>query len=200
NTKPRQAEQALRGLKDLVTCGVAPRRLLNDHCPVCEFRQRCHAQAVQEDNISLLRGMGEKEVNRYARKGISTVTQLSCTFRLRKRGKRVKTQQRPHYFALQALALREKKIYILGTPILPTAPMRLYLDCEGDPERGFVYLIGLTVVRDGEEMHYSFWADNEAEEKSIFQEFLNTVAQYPGSPIFCYGNYERAFLRRMRKA
>ena len=101
NPDHRKAEQVLRGLKDMATSGLPPRLLLNDHCPVCEFRQRCHEQAVQEDNITLLRGMGEKEVNRYARKGISTVTQLSCTFRLRKRGKRVKTQQRPHYFALQ---------------------------------------------------------------------------------------------------
>jgi predicted RecB family nuclease len=108
NPDYRKAEQVLRGLKDMATSGLLPRLVLNDHCPVCEFRQRCHDQAVQEDNITLLRGMGEKEVNRYARKGISTVTQLSCIFRMRKRGKRVKTQQRPHYFAL-----REKKIYVL---------------------------------------------------------------------------------------
>jgi predicted RecB family nuclease len=199
NPDHRKAEQVLCGLKDLATSGLPPRLLLNDHCPVCEFRQRCHEQAVEEDNITLLRGMGEKEVNRYARKGISTVTQLSCTFRLRKRGKRVKRQQRPHYFALQALALREKKIYVLGTPILPTAPVRLYFDCEGDPERGFVYLIGLTVVVDAEERHYFFWADNEAGEKSIFKQFLDVVARYPGSTLFHYGSYERAFLRRMRK-
>jgi predicted RecB family nuclease len=199
NPDHRKAEQVLRGLKDMATSGAPPRLLLNDHCPVCEFRQRCHEQAVQEDNITLLRGMGEKEVNRYARKGISTVTQLSCTFRLRKRGKRVKTQQRPHYFALQALALREKKIYVLGTPILPAAPVRLYFDCEGDPKRGFVYLIGLTVVGSGEERHYSFWADNEAEERSVFKQFLDVVARYPNSTLFYYGSYERAFLRRMRK-
>jgi predicted RecB family nuclease len=63
------------------------------------------------------------------------------------------------------LALREKKIYVLGTPMLPTVPVRLYVDCEGDPERGFVYLIGLTVVGGGEEKHYSFWANSEVEEK-----------------------------------
>jgi len=199
NPDHRKAQQVLRELKDLATSGLPARLLLNDHCPVCEFRQRCHEQAVQEDNITLLRGMGEKEVNRYARKGISTVTQLSCTFRLRKRGKRVKTQQRPHYFALQALALRERKIYVLGTPILPTAPVRLYFDCEGDPEKGFVYLIGLTVVGSGEERHYSFWADDEAEERSIFQHFLDVVARYPDSTLVYYGSYERAFLRRMRK-
>src|SRR5262249_38293233 len=128
-----------------------------------------------------------------------TVTQLSCTFRMRKRGKRVKTQQRPHYFALQALALREKKVYVLGTPSLPKAPVRLYCDCEGDPERGFVYLIGLTVVGGGEEKHYSCWADSEAEERSAFRQFLDVVARFPDAVLFYYGSYERTFLRRMRK-
>jgi predicted RecB family nuclease len=199
NPDHRQAEQVLRGLKELATSASPPRLLLNEHCPMCEFRQRCHEQAVQEDNITLLRGMGEKEVNRYARKGISTVTQLSCTFRMRKRGKRVKTQLRPHYFALQALAVREKKIYVLGAPKLPDGPVRMYLDCEGDPERGFIYLIGLTIVEGGEERHFSFWADKEAEEMSIFKQFLDTVARYPDFALFSYGSYERAFLRRMRK-
>jgi predicted RecB family nuclease len=199
NPDHRKAEQVLRGLKALASPGSPPSLLLNDHCPVCEFRGQCQAQAVQEDNITLLRGMGEKEVGRYARKGISTVTQLSCTFRMRKRGKRVKTQQRPHYFALQALALRDKKVYVLGTPSLPKAPVHLYFDCEGDPERGFVYLIGLTVVGVGEERHYSFWADCEAEERSAFGQFLDVVARYPSSTLFYYGSYERAFLRRMRK-
>jgi predicted RecB family nuclease len=199
NPGHRPAEQVLRELLDMVTSASPPRLLLNEHCPVCEFHQRCRGQAVQEDNITLLRGMGEKEVSRYARKGITTVTQLSCTFRMRKRGKRVKTQQRPHYFALQALALREKKVYVLGTPSLPKPPTRLYFDCEGDPERGFVYLIGLTIVGDEEERHYSFWADTEAEERSAFGQFLDMVARYPGSTLFYYGSYERAFLRRMRK-
>ena len=89
-----------------------PKLILNDHCQVCEFRQRCHDQAVQEDNISLLRGMGEKEFKRLNRKGIFTIAQLSCIFRLRKRGKRVKRQHHPHYFALQAAAIRDKKIYV----------------------------------------------------------------------------------------
>src|SRR5262249_40183463 len=80
----RQAEQVLRGVKDIAASASPLGLLLNEHCSVCEFRKRCHELALQEDNITLLRGMGAKEVNRYARKGISTVTQLSCTFRLRK--------------------------------------------------------------------------------------------------------------------
>src|SRR3954464_4717914 len=41
---------------------VAPKLLLNDHCPICEFRPKCRAQAMKEDHLSLLRGLGEKEI------------------------------------------------------------------------------------------------------------------------------------------
>ena len=58
----RQAEQVLDEVKRLQQGGEPPRLILNDHCQVCEFRQRCRNQAVQEDNISLLRGVGEKEI------------------------------------------------------------------------------------------------------------------------------------------
>ena len=68
--------------------GEPPRLMLNDHCQVCEFRQRCHCQALKEDNLSLLRAVGEKEVKAFARKGIFTITQLSHTFRPRRKGKR----------------------------------------------------------------------------------------------------------------
>ena len=73
NPDPRKAERLLWDLQPSREAGP-PRLVLNDHCQVCEFRQRCHDQAVQEDNLSLLRGLGEKEVNGYARKGILTLT------------------------------------------------------------------------------------------------------------------------------
>jgi len=60
--------------------------------------------------------MGEEEVKKYARKGILTVTQLSHTFRPRRRGKSVARRSSHRYHALQALAIRDKKIYVFGTP------------------------------------------------------------------------------------
>ena len=72
NADLRRTERLLREVKEMVGAESPPRLILNDHCQVCEFRQRCHDQAVKEDNISLLRGMGEKEVKSYARKGIFT--------------------------------------------------------------------------------------------------------------------------------
>jgi predicted RecB family nuclease len=195
----RRAEQALAEIRQAQASGAAPRLRLNDHCKVCEFRKRCHAQAVEDDDISLLQGLGEKEVGRYNRKGIFTLTQLSCTFRPRRRGKRVKKTSYAHYAALQALAIREKKTFVYGSPSLPEKPVRIFLDVEGYPERGFVYLIGMIVCDRGAETCHSFWADGPGQEQRMFEEFLDAVGRYEDFSLFHYGSYERAFLRRMRK-
>src|SRR5205085_8694661 len=64
----------------------------------------------------------------------------------------------------------------------------------------FVYLIGVVVVEGVEEKRYSFWADDKEQEGEIFQKFLEVVGRYDDFLAFCYGGYERAFLKRMRKA
>ena len=84
NPHRRNAERVLQELKEMAGAESPPRLLLNDHCSVCEFHEGCNEQAVKEDNLSLLLGMGEKEVGAYNRKGFFTVTQISHTFRYRK--------------------------------------------------------------------------------------------------------------------
>jgi predicted RecB family nuclease len=195
---PRKAELLLRDLQQPREAGP-PRLVLNDHCQVCEFRRRCHDQAVQEDNLSLLRGLGEREVRAYARKGILNLTQLAHTFRPRRKGKRSVRLTHHRYHALQALAIRDKRVYLFGTPEVADAPVRIYLDIEGVPDEGFVYLIGMTVVEDGSERHLSFWADSRDEESVVFERFLAEVGKYPDARLYCYGSYERGFLKRMRK-
>ena len=180
NADLRRTERLLREVKEMVVAESPSRLILNDHCQVCEFRQRCHDQAVKEDNISLLRGMGEKEIKRYARKGIFTVTQLAHTFRPRRRGRRAPPKENHRYHALHALAVRDKRVYVFGTPQLPDAPVHVYLDIEGNPEEGFDYLVGMIVVVGDKEQRFSFWADSRDQEDRIFDQFLETVARLPG--------------------
>ena len=195
---PRKAERLLDEFRRMRTAETPPRLVLNNHCPVCEFRQRCHQQATQEDSISLLRGMKEKEVRAYARKGIFTVTQLAHTFRPRRKGKRALQKVR-HSHPLQALAIRDRMTYVLGSPELPNAPVRVYLDLEGEPEEGVVYLIGALVVTSTAETWYSFWADGREQEADIFERLLDVVRPHADFRVYCYGSYELAFLRRMEK-
>jgi predicted RecB family nuclease len=199
STDLRKAERLLREVEQSREVG-APRLFLNDHCQVCEFRRRCHDQAVREDSLSLLRGLGEKEVAGYARLGILTLTQLAHTFRPRRKGKRAAPRTHHRYHALQALAIRDKRIYLFGTPEVPVAPVRIYLDIEGLPDEGFVYLIGMTVVGGGAERHLAFWADTRDQEPEILRRFLEEVSRHTDARLYCYGTYERTFLKRMRKA
>jgi predicted RecB family nuclease len=195
----RQAEQVLDEVKRLQASGEAPRLTLNRHCQVCEFRQRCHEEAVKADDISLLGGVGEKELGKLNRKGIFTLTQLACTFRPRKRNKRVKRTGNPHYAALQALALREKKVHVYGTPDIPRKRVQVFLDAEGSEDGGFAYLLGALVVEGGRQTMHSFWADSPAEEVQAFDAFLDLLDGRDDFVLFHYGSYERKLLRRMRK-
>jgi hypothetical protein len=195
----RQAEQILDELKRLHAGGELPRLTLNGHCPQCEFRQRCRTQAEKTDDISLLGGVGDKQLRRFYRKGIVTLTQLSCTFRPRKRGKRVKRTDRHRDAALQALAIREKKVYVYGTPELPCRPVEVFLDAEGNEEGSFVYLLGVIVVEGDSQTRRSLWADSPAEEVQVFDAFLDVLEGHDDFTLFHYGTYEKALLQRMRK-
>ena len=68
---------------------IPPLLVLNQHCAACEFQARCHQIAVEKDDLSLLSGMTAKEMKQQHSKGIFSVTQLSYTFRARRKPKRL---------------------------------------------------------------------------------------------------------------
>jgi hypothetical protein len=195
----RQAERVVDEIKRLQEGGELPRLTLNGHCQVCEFRQRCRRQAEEADDISLLGGVGEKELSRYHRKGLFTLTQLSCTFRSRKRGKRVKRRNYNHYAALQALAIREKKVHVYGTPDLPCKKIHVFLDAEGSEDSSFAYLLGVLFVEGDLQNMHSLWVDGPDQEVQAFDAFLDLLDGREDFVLFHYGSYERKLLRRMRK-
>jgi predicted RecB family nuclease len=194
-----KAEQLLRDMKKGIGLEQPPPLMLNDHCHICEFRQRCYEQAIQEDTLSLLRGMSGKEIKGYNRKGIFTVTQLAHTFRPRRKSKRARQETHQRSSALQALAIRDQRIYVIGQPTLLQKPVQMYFDIESNPDAGFVYLIGLIVVENGTEHHSTFWADRKEQESTVFEQFIAEVCRHEDFVVFCYGNYDRAFLKRMRQ-
>ncbi len=157
-----------------------PPLVLNDHCQVCEFRRRCLEEARAKDDISLLRGLNERAKRKLKKKGITTVTQLSYTFRPRKETKREVKNRRPHSYGLQALAIRDGKTYVYGTPELPSGRVRIYLDVEGDPERNLVYLIGMIIDRGGEEERFSLIHETTASGRAT-----RRASSDPACPLPC---------------
>jgi predicted RecB family nuclease len=150
----------------LVSGKSSPDLILNRHCGECEFRDSCRLKAVEKDDLSLLGGMSEKQRS----KGIFTVTQLSYTFRPRRRPKRQRDKREKYHHALKALAIREKKIHVVGSPELKIEGTPVYLDVEGLPDRDFYYLIGIRIVRGDSAVQHSLWADTFEDEGKIWRE------------------------------
>jgi predicted RecB family nuclease len=107
---------------------------------MCQFRFQCETKAIQEDNLSRLKGATPKVIRQYEKKGIFTVKQLSYLFRPRKRKKRAKNAPATtHNIELQALAIRTGKIYLQERPGLTRQEIELFLDIESVPDQDVHY-------------------------------------------------------------
>ena len=154
-------------------------------------------KAVGKDDLSLLSGMTEKERKNFHSKGIFGVTQLSYTFRPRRRPKQLVGKRERYHHSLKALAIRERKIHIVGSPELKIEGTPIYLDVEGLPDRDFYYLIGLRFRTDSRVIQHSLWAANENDEKRVWTEFLGVLSGIQKPVLIHYGSFEKIFLRRM---
>jgi len=154
-----------------------PDLVLNRHCGECDFQTRCRQKAIEKDDLSLLSSMSEKERKKLNSKGIFTVTQLSYTFRPRRRPKRLRNKREKYHHSLKALAIREKKIHIVGSPELKIEGTSVYLDVEGLPDRDFYYLIGARTKNPEGVTQHSLWADNRDEENRMWTDFLGVISE-----------------------
>jgi predicted RecB family nuclease len=196
------ASEVRKLIKDITTLladNTPPDLVLNRHCGQCEFQARCRKQATDKDELSLLSGMSEKERKKLHGKGIFTVTQLSYTFRPRRRHRELRGKQEKFHHSLRALAIRENKIHAVDLldPKLGGTPV--FLDVEGLPDRDLYYLIGIRVGTGDGAVQHGFWADDEDGEKLIWREFLDVLSAIPDARLVHFGSYEKVFLKRMRE-
>jgi predicted RecB family nuclease len=194
-----EARKRIKEIAALIARDTPPELVLNRHCGQCEFQARCRHQATEKDDLSLLSGMSEKERKRLHGKGIFTVTQLSYTFRPRRRRRESRGKQQKHYHSLRALAIREKKIHAVGIPDLKLDGTPVHLDVEGLPDHDFYYLIGVRVGAGKGAVQHGLWADRADEESGIWNDFLGILSESPNPVLIHYGGYETIFLRRMRE-
>ena len=181
----------------LISSPSPPDLVLNRHCAECEYQTRCRQKAIDKDDLSLLGSMTEKERTDFNSKGIFTVTQLSFTFRPRRRPKGLKDKRERHHYALKALAIREKKLHIVGSPEIRFEGTPVYLDVEGLPDRGFYYLVGIRTKVGDSVVQHSLWADGPSDEGRIWREFLSKLMDIENPVLIHYGSFESVFLKQM---
>ncbi len=172
-----------------------PPLVLNKHCIECQYVAGCRETATKADELTLLAKMSEKDRKKYHEKGIFTVTQLSYTFRPRRRS----VEYRKHEHALQALAIRKNQIHVIGAITMNATGTPVYLDVEGDPDREFYYCIGLRFEVGGTIIQRSYWADSPADEGTMWADCLFEMGTIEAPRLVHYGSYETTFLRQMKK-
>ena len=187
----------IKEITALLAGNSPPSLVLNRHCGQCEFKARCSTQAREKDELSLLSGMSEKDRQRLHSKGIFTVTQLSYTFRPRRRRSELRGKQEKHHHSLRALAIRENKIHAVGIPDLTFKGTPVFLDVEGLPDRNLYYLIGIRIQTAEGSTQRSFWANDANDERLIWSDFLGILSQITNPQLIHYGTYETTFLKRM---
>ena len=144
-------------LSELLVSGSPPDLVLNRHCAECEFQARCRQKAIEKDDLSLLSNMSTKERKEFNGKGIFTVTQLSYTFRPRRRPRKSAGKKEKYHHALKALAIRNKQVHIIGTPEFKLVGTPVYFDAEGLPDRDMYYLLGLRLPLGHSIVNHSLW-------------------------------------------
>jgi len=189
-------EKAIREVKRMIDANKEVFFRLNNHCSECTFSGSCRKKAVEIDHLSLLSGISEKELKKLNGKGIFSVAQLSYTFRPRRSRRTIPTVK--NNYALRALAIREKKTYIVERPKLSTTSTLVFLDIEGLPDRGFVYLIGLLVIKGEEKKVFQFWADSENDQEKIWRQFVDVIEKLEDFVIYHHGNYDSVFVKKMQ--
>ncbi len=192
-----EVRKLTRKIATMLSSTSPPDLVLNRHCAECEFQSQCRQKAIEKNDLSLLSRMTEKERRKFNSKGIFTVTQLSYTFRPRRRPKRLVAKREKYHHSLKALAIRERKIHIVGSPELKIDGTPVFLDVEGLPDRDFYYLIGVRVETAQRIVQHSLWADGVNEEERIWTDFLRILSGIENPVLIHYGSFETTFLKRM---
>jgi predicted RecB family nuclease len=192
-----EVRKRIEKIAALLSSSSPPDLVLNRHCVECEFQLRCRQKAMEKDDLSLLSAMTDKERKKLRSEGIFTVNQLSYTFRPRRRPKKLRSKREKYHHSLKALAIREKKIYIAGSPDLKVEGTPVYLDVEGVPDRDFYYLIGIRIGNGKSAVQHSLWADSVEDEKRIWIGFLDIIASTENPTLIHYGSYEMKFFEHM---
>ena len=176
-----------------------PDLILNRHCVECEFQTRCHKEASQQDDLSLLSGMTWKERKKFNSKGTFTVKQLSFAFLPRRRPKKARGKRERYYHLLKALAIRQQRIHVAGRPELKIEGTPVFLDVERIPDRDFYYLIGLRIRNGDSIVQHSLWADAPEDEARIYAQFIDILNATNEPKLIYYGSFETNFLTLMEK-
>lgn len=172
-------------------------------CSLCPWFGSCYQIAKSQDHLSLIPGVSPTRYAVLRKLGLERVEAIA-------NAKPAALAPDMGLETAQQLIRQSKSIFndcaILRHDrfpdnYIPNSDIELYFDIEAEPDLTLDYLLGVLVVnrREQTEVFYPFLAENLAEEKSIWQKFLDLVLAYPEAPIFHFSPYEAETVKRLGK-
>ena len=189
-----------------------------EHCDICRWRETCQKRRRSDDHLCLVAGISKLQINELKQRGITTVKGLADMplplewtpdrgstepyNRIREQA-RVQVEAREAHEGIFELLPVENGFGLTRLP--EPSDGDIFFDLEGDPfvgERGLEYLFGyLFIGETAEAVYRSQWAFSRAEEKQVFEDFVDFVMtrwkQFPSMHIYHFAPYEPSALKHL---
>ncbi len=181
--------------------GKRPEPHLSSSCKQSPWFNECKALALETRDVALLYNVKKKAVLALREAGVRTIDDaagidpaaLSGTAPALKKALLERV-------VLQARALLEERHFVRKPIALPTAPLELHFDIEGDPLEGVEYLFGFLRVAGGTETFEYQLAERPEDEWKMWEEFLEYADALPQEfVVYHYGTYEMTRLAALEK-
>ena len=188
------------------------------HCDICRWQASCEIRRREDDHLCLVAGISKGQIAELRSNQIETtkaLAELSSPLPFKpERGSLTALEKVRAQAAIQVEGRESGKNKFQLLDIVPKFGLAalpepnegdIYFDIEGDEfvgEHGLEYLFGYSFRNtDGNMEYIADWAFTRADEKAIFERFMDFVAarrqQHPGLHVYHFGSYETSTLKRL---
>lgn len=157
-----------------------------------------NTEAIKSNDISLVCGIGGKTKDKLVEAGFLTIKDLAkaSVNDLTKIKGIGDTKAKLFKLSVEALIKNQPIIFNKNEIKLPSRKTEIFLDLEGtdenDPDTIRIdYLIGIIKRKNNNNVYKSFIAENEAQEKEMFRNFIDFIKKEEDFVIYHWHHYER---------
>jgi uncharacterized protein len=189
-----------------------------EHCSICRWWQVCDNRRHEDDHLSLVAGIRSLHIEELKSQSILTLEQFAEAKKIEKpkRGNKETFIRKQDQAKIQLEGrIKDQLLHNLLTIEAGRGLNRLpepnagdiYFDIEGDnfyPDGGLEYILGYSFKdENGKLIYKNHWATNRAEEKKVFEEFIQFVTdrwkRNPKMYIYHFAPYEPSAIKRLAR-
>lgn len=188
--------EIMEDIKEIVAGKVVKPHICSN-CGECIWGDYCLEIAIENDDLSLISGLGSKKRKDFTSRGIcksSDVATMDIEKMCEVKGLGVKSLTN---FKNQAISLKEDRVIKLGTPKFPESKTEIFFDIEGETNLGIDYLYGLWVREDSNERFECFLAERPEDEGKMWKSFLDFMSGIDDFTIYYYTSYEKTSMKKL---